>query len=373
MVSDISFQTALDQQSKTQAAQTGLAEDFSQFLTLLTTQLQNQDPLNPMDSTEFTNQLVAFTGVEQQINTNQKLDSLVSLQLGNSYSSALSYVGKDVNYLSSEFNYDGNPSTFTYALDSVAAESKLRIYDEDGVVVYETDASKNTGQQSFTWDGKKTDGTKAPAGTYEVKIDAVDASGEAVESTTVVSGNVRGVETQNGSIYLLVGDRAVSVGNVLNATAPTDYTNNASNVTAALSYIGMDITYPSTQISYDGQALTAPIAYTLPEAAERAKIYIFDEDGNQVLVADAPTAKGNRSYLWDGKDSTGTRVAAGNYQFAIDAINADDERIETTSTGSATVAGIETKNGEIYLNTSTGETIKLSNILSVREHAEDGA
>jgi flagellar basal-body rod modification protein FlgD len=366
MVSNVSFNTALDQQSKTQAAQTGLAKDFAQFLTLLTTQLQNQDPLNPMDSTEFTNQLVAFTGVEQQINTNQKLDSLVSLQLGNAYSSSLSYVGKNISYVSSDFYFDSAPAKITYALEGPAVQSKIRIYDEGGSLVYETDGSKNTGQQSFTWDGKQTDGTKAAPGTYEIKIDAVGADGKAVESTTVVTGNVRGVETQNGSIFLLVGDRAVSVSNVLNASAP-EAVNNTNNITAALTYIGKEITYPSTQIEYDGQALTVPVRYTLPESAQRAKVYIFDEDGNQVRIDDAPTQQGDRAYLWDGKDDNGNTLPAGRYQFAIDAINAADQRIVTTSTGSATVAGVETRNGEIYLNTASGDTIKLSNIISVRE------
>lgn len=371
MVSDVSFSTALDQQSKTQAASTGLAQDFAQFLTLLTVQLQNQDPLNPMDSTEFTNQLVAFTGVEQQINTNQKLDSLVALQLGSAYSSSLDYVGKNVSYISSEFNYDGNPSEITYALDSAAAETTVRIYDESGAIVYEAPGSTNTGQQKFVWDGTLTNGGKASNGTYEVKIDALDADGNAVDSTTVVKGTVRGVETQNGSIYLLIGDRAVSVANVLNTTATSDYSANASAITSSLAYIGKDITYPSTQVEYDGQALTLPIRYDLPEEAERVKIYIFDEDGNQILLDDADTDEGQNAYLWDGKDADGNQMPAGTYLFAVDAIKADDQRITATSTGSATVTGIETINGEIYLNTSTGETIKLANILSVKEHIEE--
>ena len=107
MVSDVTIGTALNQQANTAASTASLAEDFSQFLQLLTIQLQNQDPLSPMETNEFTNQLVAFTGVEQQINTNQKLDSLVALQLGNSTGQALGYIGNDISYISSEFNYDG--------------------------------------------------------------------------------------------------------------------------------------------------------------------------------------------------------------------------------------------------------------------------
>ena len=373
MVSDINFNTALDQQSKTQAASTGLAEDFAQFLTLLTVQLQNQDPLNPMDSTEFTNQLVAFTGVEQQINTNQKLDSMVALQLGNSFSSSLNYVGKDVSYVSSEFAYDGTPSKITYALDSQAASSTIRIYDDSGAVVYETRGGTSTGQQTFTWDGSLKNGGKAESGTYQIKVDALDGDGKAVDSTTVVTGNVRGVETQNGSIFLLVGDRAVSIANVLNSSAPINYTNTANNITAALSYIGMDVTYPSTRLEYDGQALTAPVRYNLPSNADRVKVSIFNEDGDLIRLVDGATGKGDRAYLWDGLDAQGNRAAAGTYTFKIDALGPNDEPIVASSTAAAVVTGVETLNGDIYLNTSTGETVKLADILSVKAREEEGA
>ena len=220
-IDPVSINTALDQQSKTTATQQQLATDFDDFLTLLTTQLQHQDPLSPMDTNEFTNQLVAFAGVEQQINTNQKLDSLVAMSLGNSFSNSLNYVGMDVSYLSSEMNFDGSqPVTINYSLEKQALSSKISIYDEDGALVYTAEASKSPGKSEFTWDGTTKNGDKAPAGTYEVKIDALDADGKAINSTTVVSGRVRGLETQNGLIYVLVGDRAVSVANILNATVP---------------------------------------------------------------------------------------------------------------------------------------------------------
>lgn len=223
MVSDVTINTTLDQQSKTAAAQTGLAEDFAQFLTLLTVQLQNQDPLSPMDTTEFTNQLVAFTGVEQQINTNQKLDSLVSLQLANSFSSSLDYVGKDISYISSEFNYDGEGDVkINYAFSGDPVFAKINVYNEEGDLVYTEDAQKSVGNHEFIWDGTMTGGGVAEPGTYQVKLDALDIDDEPVTSTTVVNGHVRGIETQGGLIFLLVGERAVSVGNVLNVTeAPT--------------------------------------------------------------------------------------------------------------------------------------------------------
>ena len=207
--------------SSVKSSSQSLAANFDNFLKLLTTQLQNQDPLNPMDSTEFTNQLVQFSQVEQAINSNQKLDSLLSLQLSNVASTALGYVGLDINYTSAELNFDGTkPVNINYALNSAATTSKVNILNADGNVIYSANAGTDTGKHTFTWDGKTSEGLTAPAGTYTVRIDALDADGKAISTTTVVSGHVHGIETQDGVINLLVGDRAVPMANVINASQP---------------------------------------------------------------------------------------------------------------------------------------------------------
>lgn len=226
MVSDVTFSTALGQQENTANSVERLAEDFSEFLTLLTTQLQNQDPLSPMDTTEFTNQLVMFSGVEQQINMNQKLDSLVSLQLSNSFGAALNYVGLDVSFLGSELPFDGSSATtISYALDGQAVEAKINIRDASGKAIFTADAERGAGKHEFVWDGSLNNGGTAEAGTYTVTIDALDIDDKAIGSSTVVSGRVRGVETQNGSLYALVGDRAVPLSNILNASEPPTILN----------------------------------------------------------------------------------------------------------------------------------------------------
>lgn len=211
-----------EQTVQTQQQSIGLAKDFSQFLQLLTTQLQNQDPLAPMDSTEFTNQLVQFSQVEQQINSNQKLDSLLALQLSSISSVALGYVGMDISYVSSDMNYDGStPVDINYALSSEAVTCKVNVYDEEGDLVYSADAPKDTGTNKFTWNGTETNGTPVEEGTYTVKIDALDKEGKAITNSTVVSGHVRGIETQNGVVYVLVGERAVAISSIVNATQTT--------------------------------------------------------------------------------------------------------------------------------------------------------
>ena len=222
MASEVTISGASAKAASTNNAGIKLAEDFSQFLTLLTTQLQNQDPLNPMDSTEFTNQLVQFSQVEQSINTNQKLDNMVQMQLASMNSMSLGYVGMDITYPSAEISYEGEdkPSKITYSLAEEAATAKINIRDKDNKLVYSADVARGTGTQTFTWDGTLTGGGKADPGTYSFTIDATNDGETAIKSSTAVTGRVRGVESQDGIPFLLVGDRAVPVGNVINAAVP---------------------------------------------------------------------------------------------------------------------------------------------------------
>lgn len=229
MTSDVTINNALDFQKSTANSAAQLAEDFDDFLVLLTTQLQNQDPLSPMDSTEFTSQLVAFAGVEQQINANQKLNSLVSLSLGSSFSSALNYVGKDISYLSAEAYYDGTtPVKLNYAVSGDSVDSSLHIYDEENNLVFTQDLSASDSVGELTWNGKRTDGSAVAPGTYTVRVDALDMNNEALKTSTVVTGTVKGVETQNGTTFLLVGERAVSIGNVINVTQKNTTPQNST-------------------------------------------------------------------------------------------------------------------------------------------------
>lgn len=232
MVSDVTFTGQAQQAAQTQQQKVTLAEDFSQFLQLLTTQLQNQDPLSPMDSNEFTNQLVQFSQVEQAINSNSKLDDLVSLQLGNSVTSALGYVGLDASYVSAEISLEeGTPTTVKYSLDSTASVSKINIFREDGVLIQSVEAQKSPGVHTFEWDGKDLVGNELPTGTYFIRVDSVDINEEPIETTTVVSGRVKGIEQQNGIVYALVGERAVPIDSILNAVTPPTPSGGADDQT----------------------------------------------------------------------------------------------------------------------------------------------
>lgn len=237
MVTDVTVSGQIAQQNQAAQQTVGLAEDFSQFLQLLTTQLQNQDPLSPLDSNQFTEQLVQFSQVEQAINTNSRLDDLVALQIGNSASTALGYVGLDASYISPEVIYDGeNPANVRYSLDSPAETATINIFDETNQLIFSGDADRTVGVHDFEWNGRDLAGNPLAEGTYLVRVDALDANDEVIETTTVVTSRVRGIEQQDGIVFALVGDRAVPVGSILNATVPeTETTSDNGGVDGSTS------------------------------------------------------------------------------------------------------------------------------------------
>jgi len=229
MVSDVTLSGISADAQNTGVQQQQLAEDFDQFLTLLTTQLQNQDPLSPMDSTEFTNQIVQFSQVEQAINSNQKLDSLLALQAGSSATSALGYVGLDVSYISAELPFNGSdPIDIRYSLDGNAFQSRINIFDEGNNLVFTQEAAIDDGVHDFRWDGRDSVGQQMPQGTYVITVDAFDADENQVPTETVVRGKVKGIESQDGVVFALVGERAVPIQSILNASTP-ETTNTVNN------------------------------------------------------------------------------------------------------------------------------------------------
>lgn len=218
MTTDVTLTEVLSNAQSTSQQSVTLAEDFDDFLVLLTTQLQNQDPLAPMDSTEFTNQLVQFSQVEQSINTNEKLDSLVQMQMSNLSSMALNFIGMEVTYPSVDLYYDGTDgSDIIYVFDEEVTDATLYIYDANDELVYSTPVEGATGTSSIEWDGIGDSGEEVEPGTYSIYISGFNGDEDSINATTVVSGLVHGVETQNGIPYLLIGDRAVQQTTVINA------------------------------------------------------------------------------------------------------------------------------------------------------------
>jgi flagellar basal-body rod modification protein FlgD len=215
------------------SAQSSLQTTYSQFLTLLTTQLQNQDPLDPMDSDTFTQQLISMSGVEQQIAQTSKLDDVLQATQSSAVNSALSYIGKQVDYVGGTMQYTGSPVALKYSLNTVAEQAQLSITDSSGNVVLNTPAQVTAGGHEFDWDGKDGNGDPVPAGDYTVAVGAVDATGASVTSFVIVPATVTGVETDGGAVYLNVGDQTVPISSVqavreMPASPATDPTTDPS-------------------------------------------------------------------------------------------------------------------------------------------------
>jgi flagellar basal-body rod modification protein FlgD len=174
-----------------------LGSNLNTFLTLLTTQLKNQDPTSPMDTNQFTQQLVAFSGVEQQINTNNNLKALIALQTSAEAISALPLVGKTIQYSESTAPLSNGQASFTYTLPTNAAAASLAVEDANGNIVYQTPAATAAGSHSFLWNGQNAAGTTSPDGAYSLAVMAVDAGGKPITATVTASGMVDGVSVSN--------------------------------------------------------------------------------------------------------------------------------------------------------------------------------
>lgn len=194
-----------------------LTDDYTTFLKLLTTQLQNQDPTNPMDSAQFTQQLVQYSQVEQQIKSNQKLDKLISNQNSAGVGSSLGYLGKTIEMDGSAFTYDNNGASFNYTLSNNASAVTVKIYDESGTLVRtQAGASGTLGKHTVLWDGKDDAGKELSKGLYTVEVSATDAAGNAVSTKVSTNGKVDGVEKDSsGAIVLDVGKLQVSTDKIL--------------------------------------------------------------------------------------------------------------------------------------------------------------
>jgi len=185
------------QQAAKQAAdaQSTLNSDKTQFLTLLTAQLKNQDPLSPMDSTDFTNQLVQFSAVEQQININSNLSTLISLTQQGILSSAVSYVGKPIQADGSAAPLQNGALSASYTLSGKSQSTVITIADSTGNIVNSQVGSTQAGTYPITWDGKDANGNQLPDGAYTVNVTALGADNTPVTATTKVYGTVTSVTT----------------------------------------------------------------------------------------------------------------------------------------------------------------------------------
>ena len=200
--------------STTGTDNTTIAGNFQTFLQLLTTQLQNQNPLDPLDTNQFTQQLVEFASVEQQLKTNDQLTSLVSLQQTTQSTQALDFVGRTAVVDGSTASLSSSKATWDLSIPS-ACDMTVTITNSTGATVYSGKLSANAGDnQPFQWNGQGTDGSQWPDGQYKLTATATDSSGNPVAITTQVQGVVSSVDLTQQPPLLSIAGQSFTVSQI---------------------------------------------------------------------------------------------------------------------------------------------------------------
>lgn len=210
---------ALDSQSVGSKEQ--LNEDLNRFLKLLITQLQNQDPLEPMSATEFTSQLVQFAGVEQQINANANLEKLLKLQQTSQISSMVGFIGNAVEARGNTVYLEDGVAESTYTLDVNADDITITVRNEAGLTVFTVDGEPGVGTHDFLWDGKDKNGILQPDGAYIIIVSALDREDNLLDVSQTVSGRIIGAGAEDGVVSLFMGDVVILMDDVISVKEPS--------------------------------------------------------------------------------------------------------------------------------------------------------
>lgn len=200
-----------------------LDKNFDMFLSLLTTQLRNQNPLEPMDADKFTQQLVQYSGIEQQIQTNQKLTDMIGQLSANSMMSVLGFMNNVVTAGGATTALkDGAASWSLQNPKNATLVGHITIRNANNDVVATQDYSLNPGDNAFTWNGKDKNGLALPEGDYTISVEAKDATGGVVTITSQIKGLVTGIDFSGSSPILLVGNKRLHIAEITSiSTAPS--------------------------------------------------------------------------------------------------------------------------------------------------------
>ncbi len=195
-----------------------LSSNFNDFLQMLMTQLQNQDPTSPMDTNEFTSELVQFSGVEQQINTNGSLTQLIQLTQAGETMQGTAMTGKQVTVQSGQIALQNGSGTLNFT-DPTAGPVAIAITNASGQPLYGTTLNATSGNNTWTWNGTNNQGTLLPDGAYNVAVVGANAAGTTTTLPFTVTGTATGVQSLGSGMQLQLGALSVpfsavqSVGN----------------------------------------------------------------------------------------------------------------------------------------------------------------
>jgi flagellar basal-body rod modification protein FlgD len=205
-------------------AQTGtsalgsLSDNFSSFLSLLMTQLQNQDPTSPLDTNQFTSELVQFTSVQQQIDTNSDLTQLIQLTQASQIEQSAGMIGKPVTATSTQLSLQNGTAEINFNTKT-AEPVGIAVYNSAGLQVQTATLTSTAGANSWTWNGQNASGATMPDGAYNVTVNAIGATGSTSAVPFTVTGTATSVQNNAGTVEVQMGgltlpfSAVTSVGN----------------------------------------------------------------------------------------------------------------------------------------------------------------
>lgn len=225
MTTAVSSQNTSSVLDKINNSRTSLANNEQTFLKLLTTQLKNQDPLSPTDTTQMTQQITQMTGVEQQLVTNDLLAALVGMNTGTGLSEGVSMIGKQVTATSDNSTLKNGKATFSWTQPGASTSLTVEVKNAAGKVVRTlTPDDQKSGDHAITWDGKDDSGAQLPdGGVYTIAVTAKGADGKELKATNVkgrTEGLVTGVDNSTGQTMVLIGGQPISIDNVVGVQNP---------------------------------------------------------------------------------------------------------------------------------------------------------
>jgi flagellar basal-body rod modification protein FlgD len=181
-----------------------LSDNFSDFLSLLMTQLQNQDPTSPLDSNQFTSELVQFTSVEQQISTNSDLTQLIQLTQATQIEQSASMIGKPVIANSTQLSLQNSTAQINFNTPT-AEPIAIAIYNSSGAQVQTAALTTSAGANTWTWDGGSAAGATMPDGAYTVTVTALGINGATSQIPFTVTGTATAIQNNSGTVEVQMG------------------------------------------------------------------------------------------------------------------------------------------------------------------------
>jgi flagellar basal-body rod modification protein FlgD len=196
------------------SALSSLTSNFNQFLTLLTAQLQHQDPTSPMDNSSFTSELAQFAGVQQQVQTNTNLSQLISLNQDNQVTSGTDLVGRQALATSSTLPLQNGTAQIRFTAPA-AEPVAIAVTDSSGNIVKTDSLTASTGTNSWSWNGKDAAGNTLPDGAYNISVMTGDGSSASTAVPFSVLGTITGVgKSASGGVNVLMGGASIDMNNI---------------------------------------------------------------------------------------------------------------------------------------------------------------